>query len=215
VFLVRGAGQAGLIAMALSRPVALKRGMAPNRWMALPTVAAYAAVAAAVVVLPGWLHGARPDMAWAGLAAFAAGAGSASPVGRQLLRCLCAIGLGLAADFTRVPPLAIATLCGDASGGVAGALLEHVQLFPVTSAAMVLMVMPGRQGRTPSVWLILALGEGAAMLLLMPLAMLCVRAVAPSLSLAWSPEAWLCAMAMAMMVLSSLHRPPFHLARGA
>lgn len=201
-------------------PVAAKRfavrsrPVAPRGLVALWTALAYAVVAAAAVVLPGWLHGARPDAAWAGLAALAAAAGSASPVGRQWLRCLCVVGIGLAADFARVPPMALATLCGDASADMLGALAEHVQLFPVTSAAMLLMVVPGRQGRSSSVWLTLALGEGMAMLLLMPLAMRCMRAVAPSLALAWSPEAWSCAMALAMVVLSGLHRPRLRMAGG-
>lgn len=206
--------------MAPTRPAAAKRLAvwrrlaAPRALAALRTALVYALVAAAAVVVPGWLHGARPDAAWAGLAAFAVAAGSALPMGRQLLRCLCVVGVGLAADFARVPPMALATLCGDAGAGMLAALAEHVQLFPVTSAAMLLMVVPERQGRPSSVWLMLALGEGMAMLLLMPLAMRCMRAVAPSLALAWSPEAWSCAMALAMVVLSGLHRPRLRMAGG-
>jgi hypothetical protein len=121
-----------------------------------------------------------------------------------VLLCLAAVALGLALDFTRVPPVVLMSLCGAPERGWLPLLLAHLRMFPATSALMLCLLLP-HYLRRPRRLTLLAL-EFAGMLAAMTLAMELFRRLAVPLGGGWGPDGWACAMAAGMIGFETFFR---------
>jgi len=157
----------------------------------------YSLGGAVAMVLPGWLHGARPNLTWSCLALSLAALGMTFNQRQQFLHCLLVMGMGLIIDFARISPLTMAALCG-ASGGVLAMMLEHLYLLPSTSVAMLLMVLSDQRTRPLRQALIRSVVNATLMLAATTLTMLLMQSLARLFGLNWGAEAWACAMAGGM-----------------
>lgn len=162
------------------------------------TLLVCAGAAMATVVLPDCLHGTLTVGPWALLAAIGSGLATKSCSRQEILRCLVGVMIGLTFDFLLVPPIMLLSLCGSGAGFGMPSLLAHLLWFPLTSLAMLVVLL--HETGLPS-WRTLPKTSVtfAAMLILMSLTMAGLRILAEMLDWPWTAQGMACAMTLSMI----------------
>ncbi|WP_431823270.1 hypothetical protein [Burkholderia sp. F1] len=190
-------------------------------------VMSFALLGYAACDLPTRLHDSYSSWIWSvggaiacAIAGYMSGSGPSGRCARRSMRwCIAAVCVGLTLDAMRTPIDTILNVCGGAldAGVMSNTLTMHLRWFPVSTSAMLAVVLLHHAGRLNMIRVdkvrvaakaLARIGiESAAMLLAMTTGMAATQATASSLGLRWDASGVAFAMLASMLAFYELsHR---------